>query len=83
MSADFFTCSTFKNRVNFTNRKIEYHPIWELKKSIPCSNIPKYLGMNLDSKLRWKVYVKIKRGAIILAAWEKIYFVPKQQTASK
>jgi hypothetical protein len=35
-------------------------------KSIPYSQIAKYLGMTLDAKLRWKVHVKKKREEIVL-----------------
>ena len=47
--------------VNFTNRKTKYLPVVINRQAIPHENSAKYLGMTLDSKLRWKVHVKKKR----------------------
>ena len=47
-------------RVNFTNRKENYHPVELNNNTIPCKETAKYLGLNLDAKLKWKVHVKKK-----------------------
>lgn len=47
--------------VDFTNKRINYKPIFINDKQIPYANTAKYLGMTLDSKLRWKAHVKKKR----------------------
>ena len=47
--------------VNFTSKMCHYLPIHMNDKTIPHSQTAKYLGMTLDAKLRWKVYVKKKR----------------------
>ena len=52
--------------VNFTNKKIQYIPILINNKIIPYENKAKYLGMTLDSKLRWKAHVKMKREELSL-----------------
>ena len=46
--------------VNFTNRKINYHPVELNNNTIPCKETAKYLGLNLDAKLKWKEHVKKK-----------------------
>jgi hypothetical protein len=42
--------------------------------NIPYSNIAKYLGMNLDNRLRWKEHIKKKRRALDLN-YKKIYWL--------
>ena len=47
--------------VDFTNKKLNHKPIFINGIEIPYSNAAKYLGMTLDTKLRWKAHVKKKR----------------------
>lgn len=46
--------------VNFTNRKINYIPVNLNNTTIPHQGTAKYLGLNLDAKLKWKEHVKKK-----------------------
>ena len=46
--------------VNYTNKKEKNLPVVLNNVPIPYANSAKYLGMNLDAKLRWKVHVKKK-----------------------
>lgn len=43
-----------------TNRNIEYLLINLNGVSVPHANVSKYLGMNLDAKLRWKEHIEKK-----------------------
>jgi hypothetical protein len=47
--------------IDFTNRKIKQQPIFINGTKVPYANTAKYLGMNLDAKLRWKEHIKRKR----------------------
>lgn len=47
-------------RVDYTNRKVNQLPVVINNVPLPHANSAKYLGMNLDAKLRWKVHVKKK-----------------------
>ena len=47
--------------VSFTNKKITHIPVTINEQQVPYSNTAKYLGMTLDTKLRWKAHVKKKR----------------------
>lgn len=48
------------SHINFTNKKIRYIPITIQGCQIPYCNTAKYLGMNLDAKLKWDEHVKKK-----------------------
>ena len=52
--------------VYFTNKRCQHIPITINDKVIPNSNTAKYLGMMLDTKLRWKARVKKKRAELRL-----------------
>lgn len=47
--------------VDFTNNRISHHVLTIFNKTVPYSNSAKYLGMNLDAKLRWKEHIKKKK----------------------
>ena len=44
--------------IDFSNKRIEHKPIYINHQAVPYENAAKYLGMNLDAKLRWKPHVK-------------------------
>jgi hypothetical protein len=54
--------------VTFTNKRCHYVLIIMNGKTIPHSLTVKFLGKTLDTKLRWKVHVKEKKGRV----WFKI-----------
>jgi hypothetical protein len=45
---------------DFKNNKIKQQPIFINGTKVPYANTAKYLGMNRDSKLRWKKHIKKK-----------------------
>jgi len=47
--------------IDFTNKRIEHKPIHINHQVVPYENTAKYLGMNLDGKLRWYLHVKKSR----------------------
>jgi hypothetical protein len=47
--------------IDFTNKRITQRPIYINGTQILCANTAKYLGMTLDTKLRWKEHIKKKR----------------------
>jgi uncharacterized protein YpmS len=47
--------------IDFTNKRIEHKPIYINHRVVPYENTAKYLGMTLDTKLRWKPHVKKKK----------------------
>lgn len=47
--------------IDFTNKHLDYHPIYINGMQVPYANTAKYLGITLDAKLRWKAHVKKKR----------------------
>jgi hypothetical protein len=46
--------------IDFTNNKIRQQPISINGTKVPYANTPKYFGMTLDAKLRWKEHIKKK-----------------------
>jgi predicted GIY-YIG superfamily endonuclease len=44
--------------IDFTNQHVEQKPICINHHAVPYENTAKYLGMTLDTKLRWKPHVK-------------------------
>jgi hypothetical protein len=46
--------------INFTNKRITQRPIYINGTQIPYASTAKYLGMTLDTKLRWKEHIKKK-----------------------
>jgi len=60
--------------INFTNRCLEHIPITINNQKVPYANTAKYLGMTLDSKLRWKAHVKKKREELDLR-YKKMYWL--------
>jgi hypothetical protein len=65
--------------VNFTNKKTQYILVTINDNQIPHSNTAKYLGMTLDTKLRWKVHVKKKREELGLK-YRKMYWLLRRRT---
>jgi hypothetical protein len=60
--------------INFTNRRAEQIPIIVNNHMIPYANTAKYLGMNLDAKLRWKEHIKKKCTELNLK-YKKMYWL--------
>ncbi|KAL1448307.1 hypothetical protein WDU94_003690 [Cyamophila willieti] len=60
--------------VDFTYRNLPYMPIYLNNVVIPYSNQAKYLGMNLDAKLKWKEHVKKKKEQLNLK-YNKMYWL--------
>ena len=59
--------------VNFSNLKISYKPVIINGQQIPFANKAKYLGMTLDTRLRWKEHVKKKEELNI--KYRKMYWL--------
>lgn len=67
--------------VNFTLKKIENPPNVTLNNiEVPLENKAKYLGMTLDTKLRWKEHVKIKRKELDLK-YSNLYWLIGRNSA--
>jgi hypothetical protein len=60
--------------INFTNKKFDYKPIYINNQIIPHSNVAKYLGITLDTKLRWKHHIKKKREELNVR-YQKMYWM--------
>lgn len=65
---------TKSTHVNFTYKNISAKPIFINQKVIPYSNNAKYLGMTLDSKLKWKEHIKKKKEELNLK-YRKLYWL--------
>ena len=64
-----------KIHINFTNKRINHHiPVTINGKTIPYENSAKYLGMTLDTKLKWKEHVKKKREELGIK-YRKLYWL--------
>lgn len=60
--------------INFMNKKDEYVPVTLNNSILPHANTAKYLGMNLDAKLRWKEHIKKKREELNIK-YRKMYWL--------
>lgn len=61
--------------MNFTNKNIRNPPAININESIvPYENNAKYLGMTLDTKLKWKEHVKKKREELDIK-YRKMYWL--------
>jgi hypothetical protein len=60
--------------IDFTNKRIEHKPIYINHHVVPYENTAKYLGMTLDTKLRWKPHVKKKKEDLELK-YRKMYWL--------
>lgn len=60
--------------VDFTYKQNEQVPVSINNAKIPHCNTAKYLGMNLDIRLRWKEHIKKKRKELDLK-YKKMYFL--------
>ena len=60
--------------VNFTNKDIVNRPITINNKEVPHANTAKYLGMTMDTKLRWKHHAKKKREELDIK-YRKMYWL--------
>jgi hypothetical protein len=65
--------------VDFTNNKHEHNVITINNNNIPHSNTAKYLGMNLDAKLKWKEHIKKKRKELDIK-YKKIYWLIERKS---
>jgi len=66
--------------VKFTNQSCHHIPTLMNGKTIPHSQISKYLGMTLDAKLRWKEHVKKKREELGLK-YKQMYWLMGRRSA--
>jgi hypothetical protein len=60
--------------IDFTNKRIEHKPIYINHQVVPYENTAKYLGMILDTKLRWKPHVK-KKQEELTPKYRKMYWL--------
>lgn len=50
--------------IDFTYKDVPHPPLHMFGAQIPYANTAKYLGMNLDAKLKWKEHIKKKRAEL-------------------
>lgn len=60
--------------INFTYKKIDNPPIYIDQKIVPYANTAKYLGINLDAKLKWKEHIKKKKEELSIK-YRKMYWL--------
>lgn len=60
--------------INFTYKKIDNPTIYIDQKIVPYANSAKYLGMNLDAKLKWKEHIKKKKEELNMK-YRKLYWL--------
>lgn len=61
--------------INFTNKKLQYQPHLRMHGTIiPHHNSAKYLGMNLDVKVKWNEHTKIKLAELRIR-YRQIYWL--------
>jgi hypothetical protein len=60
--------------IYFTNKRTTQRPIYINGTQIPYANTAKYLGMTLDTKLRWKEHIKMKLDELNIK-FRKMYWV--------
>jgi hypothetical protein len=60
--------------IDFTHTRITQRPIYIKGTQISYPNTAKYLGMTLDTKLRWKEHIKMKRDELNIK-FRKMYWL--------
>ena len=68
--------------IDFTNKRITYKPVYINKQRIPHANTAKYLGMTLDTKLRWNAHVKKKRDELGFKYKKMDYLIGRHSSLS-
>lgn len=68
--------------INFTNKNDKYCEVFLNGNKVPYGNTAKYLGMTLDTKLRWKAHVKKKREELDLRYKNMYWLLGKQSKLS-
>jgi hypothetical protein len=58
----------------FTNKRVIQRPIYINGTQIPYANTSNYLGMTIDTKLRWKEHIKMKRDELNIK-FRKMYWL--------
>lgn len=66
--------------VDFTNRNLPYMPTYFNNVVIPYSNQAKYLGMTLDTKLKWKEHVKKKKEQLNIKFSQMYWLIGRYST---